>query len=151
MGTLQYKIDINASAEKVYRTMLELETYKQWTALFNPTSTYEGNWVKGSKMLFVGIGENGEKGGMVSEVVENIPNSFVSIRHNGLVKGNEEITTGEEVEKWAGGTERYLYEENDGVTTLTVELTGLDDENFVAYFNEVYPKALAKLKELAES
>ena len=151
MGNLQYKIDINASAEKVYRTMLELETYKQWTALFNPTSTYEGNWVKGSKMLFVGTGENGEKGGMVSEVAENIPNKFVSIRHYGLVKGNEEITTGEEVEKWAGGTERYLYEENDGVTTLTVELTGLDDENFVAYFNEVYPKALDKLKELAES
>lgn len=150
METLQYKIDINASAENVYRTMLELETYKQWTALFNPTSTYEGNWAKGSKMLFVGTGENGEKGGMVSEVAENIPNKFVSIRHYGLVKGNEEITTGEEVEKWAGGTESYLYEENSEGTTLTVELTGLDDENFVAYFNEVYPQALAKLKEIAE-
>lgn len=151
MKTLEYQIDISAGADKVYRTMLDLTTYEQWTALFNPTSTYEGNWAKGSKMLFVGTGENGEKGGMVSEVVENIPNSFVSIRHYGLVKGNEEITTGEEVEKWAGGTENYTYEETSGVTTVTVELTGLDDENFVAYFNATYPKALEKLKEITES
>ena len=52
-------------------------TYEQWTALFNPTSTYEGSWEKGSKMLFVGVDEKGEKGGLVSRIVENTPNQFV--------------------------------------------------------------------------
>ena len=27
---------------------------EQWTALFNPRSTYDGRWNKGSKMLFIG-------------------------------------------------------------------------------------------------
>ncbi len=73
--------------------------YEQWTFLFNPTSTYEGSWNKGSKMLFVGTDEKGEKGGMVSEIFDNIPNQFISIRHYGLVKANVEITEGLEVEK----------------------------------------------------
>ena len=42
MKKLQFKKDINASAEKVYNTMIGIETYQQWTAEFNPTSTYEG-------------------------------------------------------------------------------------------------------------
>ena len=37
-----------------------ISTYKEWTSLFNPTSTYEGSWDKGSKMLFVGVDEKGE-------------------------------------------------------------------------------------------
>ncbi|MCB0463765.1 MAG: SRPBCC domain-containing protein, partial [Flavobacteriaceae bacterium] len=80
MKKLQFKIDINASAQKVYNTMLgieNIETYEQWTAEFNPTSTYEGNWDKGSKIYFVGTDENGKRGGMVSEIADNIPFKFV--------------------------------------------------------------------------
>lgn len=84
MKKIQFKININASADKVYDIMLGISdksTYEKWTALFNPTSTYEGSWNKGSKMLFIGIDDLGEKGGMVSEIVENHANRFVSIRH----------------------------------------------------------------------
>ncbi|HUH25610.1 MAG TPA: DUF1398 family protein, partial [Flavobacterium sp.] len=35
-----------------------------------------------------------------SEIIENIPNQFVSIRSYGILKGDTEITSGEEVEKW---------------------------------------------------
>ena len=72
-----------AGVAKVYETMLGLNnksTYEYWTAEFNPTSTYEGNWEKGSKILFVGVDENGKKGGMVSEIEEHKPASFISIR-----------------------------------------------------------------------
>jgi hypothetical protein len=123
-------------------------TYEQWTALFNPTSTYEGSWKKGSKMLFIGTDENGEKGGMVSEIADNIPNSFVSIRHYGLLQGNVEITEGPEVEKWADGFENYTFEENNDITIVTVDLDTTDD--FIEYMNEHYPKALDKLKEICE-
>jgi hypothetical protein len=40
--------------------------------LFNPTSSYERNWHKGNRIHFVRVDENGEKGGMVSEIAENI-------------------------------------------------------------------------------
>lgn len=151
MKRLQYKIDIKAPVAKVYKTMLGLEdksTYEAWTAEFNPTSIYKGNWQKGSKMLFVGVGEDGEKGGMVSEIAENIPNQFVSIRHLGIVKGDTEITSGEEVENWIGAMENYSFEENNGITTLTVDIDMVED--YIDYFDRAYPKALNKLKQTIE-
>lgn len=151
MQKLQFKISINAPVTQAYDYMLGINnksTYEQWTALFNPTSTYEGSWDKGSKILFVGVDEKGEKGGIVSRIIDNIPNQFVSVQHYGLVKGDQEMTEGPEVEKWANGFENYSFEENHGVTTVTVELDTTAD--FVDYMNAKYPKALSKLKEICE-
>lgn len=152
MKRTQYKIDIKAPAATVYKTMLGLEdksTYEAWTAEFNPSSTYEGSWDKGSKILFVGVGEDGQRGGMIAEMAENIPNQFVSIRHLGIVKGDTEITTGEEVEAWAGGLENYSFEEHDGITTVTVEMDMVEEH--ADYFDQMYPKALKKLKSTIEN
>ena len=160
MKKLQFKVSINAPVIKVYDFMLGINsksTYEQWTSLFNPTSTYEGSWDKGNKMLFIGVDEKGEKGGMVSRIVENIPNQFVSIQHYGILKADNEITEGPEVEKWANGFENYTFEENNarpddpvgrGTTTVTVDLDTTED--FLDYMNQAYPKALDKLKELCE-
>lgn len=151
MKKLQFQISINATAQKVYETMLGLKdkaTYEYWTWAFNPTSTYEGSWEKGSKILFVGVDENGKKGGMVSEIEEHQPAQFVSIRHYGFLDGETEITTGEQVEKWAGGHENYTYQENDGITTVTVDMDTIDE--YLDYFKSTYPAALDKLKEISE-
>ncbi|MFT4017650.1 MAG: SRPBCC domain-containing protein [Agriterribacter sp.] len=151
MKKIQFDVSIHAPANKVYDVMLGISnksTYEQWTALFNPTSTYEGSWDKGSKMLFIGTDEKGEKGGMVSEIFDNIPNRFVSIRHYGILKANVEITEGPEVEQWANGFENYTFEENKGTTTVTVDLDITED--FLDYMNQNYPKALGRLKEICE-
>lgn len=151
MKKLQFQVEINKPLAKVYDVMLGISdksTYEQWTALFNPTSTYEGSWNKGSKIFFVGVDENGKKGGMVSEIAENTPNRFVSIRHYGLLKDDKEITEGPEVENWAGGFENYSFEERDGVTSVKVDLETTED--FIDYMNQTYPKALIKLKEICE-
>jgi hypothetical protein len=151
MKKLEFKEKIQESAQKVYETMMGLtdkSTYDEWAKTFNPTSTFEGTWEKGSKILFVGQDENGKRGGMVSEVVENIPGKFVSIRHDGFLDGDQEITTGEMVEQWAGGHENYRFEEENGMTTVTVELDSVED--YVGFFEDKYPKALEKLKEIAE-
>lgn len=156
MKKLQFKAAFNASAAKVYNIMLGLdniETYNQWTSEFSPTpsstSTYEGSWDKGAKILFVGIDENGKRGGMVAEIAENIPNRFVSIRSYGILEGENEITTGPEVEKWAGGFENYSFEESNGITTLKVEIDVTED--YVDYFNKTWPIALNKLKDIVEN
>ncbi|QCX37306.1 SRPBCC domain-containing protein [Aureibaculum algae] len=151
MNKSKFKTEINTSAQKVYEMMLGLNdksTYEYWTAAFNPTSTYEGNWDKGSKMLFVGTDENGKKGGMISEIVEHRPAEFISIRHYGILDGDKEITTGEQVEKWAGGHENYRFTENNGTTTVIIEMDTIDE--YLDYFNSTYPKALDKLKEISE-
>lgn len=151
MKKLQFKESINAPANKVYESMLGIKsksTYEQWTSLFNPTSTYEGNWDKGSKILFVGVDDKGEKGGMVSRIADNVLNQFVSVQHYGLIQADKEITEGPEVEKWANGFENYSFEENNGSTTVTVDLD--TTEEFIDYMNDKYPKALDKLKEICE-
>jgi hypothetical protein len=151
MKNITFNVSINAPAKKVYDLMLGINnksTYEQWTALFNPTSTYDGSWNKGSKILFLGTDEKGEKGGMVSEIADNIPNRFISIRHYGLVQADVEITEGPEVEKWANGFENYTFEEINGITKVTVDLDTTED--FVDYMNQSYPKALDKLKEICE-
>ncbi len=151
MQKLQFSKLINASAQKVYETMLGLKdkaSYEYWTAAFNPTSTYEGSWDKGSKILFVGTDEKGKRGGMISEIEEHIPASFISIRHYGFIDGDQEITTGEQVEKWAGSHENYQFLENNNITTVTVEIDSL--EEYQDYFHKTYPNALDKLKEISE-
>lgn len=151
MKKLQFKKNIDASAEKVYNTMLginNIETYEQWTSEFNPTSTYEGSWEKGAKIYFIGTDENGKRGGMVSEIADIVPFRFVSIRHYGILDGENEITEGDMVEKWAGGLENYSFQENNGTTTVTVEMDAIED--YLDYFSSTWPKALNKLKELAE-
>ena len=65
-----------------------------------------------------------------------------------MIDGDLEITTGEKVEKWAGGLENYTLEEKNGSTLLTIEIDIV--EEYKDYFNETWPKALAKLKELVE-
>lgn len=152
MKRIQFKKEIHAPAEKVYNIMLgidSLESYKQWTAAFNPTSTIIGNWEKGGKMLFIGTDENGKQGGMVSRIEELIPNKFVSICHYGMLDGDVEITEGPHVEKWAGGHENYTLEENNGQTTVTVDIDVA--EEYLDYFNETWPNALDILKQICES
>lgn len=151
MQKLQFKQQIHASAQKVYETMLglkDISTYQHRVSVFNPTSTYEGSWVKGSKIYFVGVDENGKRGGMVSEIMEHKPAEFVSILHYGFIDGDKEITTGELIEKWAGGHENYSFHEIEGVTTVTIDIDVV--EEYLDYFNNHYPKALAKLKEITE-
>lgn len=152
MEKIKFKKDIKSPAKNVFETMLGLkniETYEQWTSEFNPTSTYEGNWEKGSKMYFIGTDEQGNRGGMVSEIADIIPAKFVSIRHYGMLDGDTEITEGEQVEKWAGGLENYSFHETNGVTTVTVEMDST--EEYIDFFNTVWPRALDTLKHISEN
>jgi hypothetical protein len=152
MQKLQFKIDITSSAENVFETMLGLKnikTYEAWTSEFNPTSTYEGKWQKGTKMYFVGTDEQGNRGGMISEIADIVPSKFVSIRHYGMLDGTTEITEGEQVEKWAGGLENYTFHESNGITTVTVDMD--TTEEYMDYFKTTWPMALDKLKNIAEN
>jgi len=145
---LHFEISINASAEKVYNTLIDKKHYTEWTSAFNPTSYYKGSWEKGSKILFLGTDPNGNMGGMASRIKENIPNKFVSIEHLGIIKDGEELTTGEEVENWAGALENYSFTQNNGKTLFSVDADS--NQEFKAYFIEAWPIALNKLKEICE-
>ena len=144
IAPLHFEISINAPVEKVYTTMIDEKSYTEWTAAFNPTSTYKGSWDKNAKILFIGT----DKDGVVSRIKENMPNKFISIEHLGFVKGEEEITSGPEVDGWAGALENYTFKLINGGTLLSVDMNS--NEDFKSYFIEIWPKALAILKTICE-
>lgn len=148
MEKLHFEISIKAPAQEVFDKMLNEKTYKEWTTEFNPSSNFVGSWDKGAKILFVGTDEKGEKGGMISRIKENIPGKFLSIEHLGILAGDREILEGPEVEAWAGCLENYTFVENNGETTVKIDVDS--NQEFKSYFSETWPKALAKLKAVVE-
>lgn len=147
---LTFQIQIDASADKVYTMMLDPEHYRTWTSIFNPLSSFKGSWEVGSKILFIGSDEKGNEFGMVSRIRENIQNEFVSIEHIGVLKGGKEITSGKEVDGWAGSHENFTFEKDgDHRTLLKVDIDS--NSEYKPYFSETYPKALEILKQLCES
>jgi uncharacterized protein YndB with AHSA1/START domain len=145
---MHFEIEINSGAEKVYHVMLDEDSYPKWTAIFNPSSHFTGSWDKGSKILFLGTDNNGGTGGMVSRIKENIPNKFVSIEHMGVVENGKEIFCGPNVDQWAGALENYTFNENQGKTSLKIDIDVA--EGFKSYFEKMWPLALNRLKEICE-
>ena len=148
MQKIYFNIDINAPKEKVWNTMLEDKTYREWTEIFSPGSHYVGSWDKGSKILFLGPNEQGIMGGMVSRIKENRLYEYISIEHLGVVQEGKEVTTSDEIKQWAGSLENYTLKEREGKTELSVDMDINDD--YQDMFNDMWPNALKKLKELAE-
>lgn len=144
MKKQQFKVIIDAAKEKIWRTLWDDATYQEWTAVFAEGSRADTDWQKGSKVLF----HDGKGSGMVSQIEENIPNEFMSIKHLGEIKGGIEDTESDKVKAWAGAYENYTLKTVDGKTELTIDIDITED--FLDYMNETWPKALDKLKEISE-
>ncbi len=151
MNSLHFTIDAHASKQNVWNVMLDNSTYREWTAAFHPGSYFEGSWEKGDKILFLVPDKDNNVSGMVSRVIENILYKYLSVEHVGEVIKGKEITTSVRAKAWAGIRENYSFSENDGVTTLQV---GIDNDGknkeMVEIFEQMWPQALDKLKEIAE-
>lgn len=145
METLHFKVQINAPREKVWKTLWDDKTYRMWAGVFSPGSYAVTDWKEGSKTIFT----SAEGEGMVSTIAKNIPNEFLSIKHLGMIKNGVEDLDSEETKKWSGAMENYTLKETEGVTELSVSMDTVED--YADYFNETFPKALEKVKELSES
>ncbi len=149
MISQKFTININVSREKVWKVMLDDKTYREWTGAFHEGSYYEGSWEKGSAIQFLAE-DDGKLSGMSSKIVENIPNEYISIEYLGEVINGIVDTSSENVKQWIGAHENYIFNEKGGITTLTIELEGNLDKDMTKMFESMWPKALKKLKEIAE-
>jgi hypothetical protein len=149
MKKLTFSIDVSASQEKAFNTMIGAKTYPVWTSVFNPHSHFVGDWSQGSKILFVGADKDGNKGGMVARIAVNRPFEHISIEHYGMLEGDREITEGENIAQWAGAHENYTFTRVGDKTRITVDMDTV--EAFESFFQDSWPKSLEKLKSLCES
>ncbi len=148
MDKLHFSIVIKAPKEKVWNTMLGKDSYRAWTDVFARGSHYVGDWSKGSKILFLAPGEKGRMSGMVSRINENRPYEYVSIEHVGVVQDGKEDTSSQAAKEWAETHENYTFKQIDGTTEVSVDQDTTDE--YKKMFQDTWPKALQKLKELAE-
>ncbi len=145
MEKIHFTTTITAPKEKVWDIMLADQTYREWTAPFHEGSYYEGSWEQGSDIRFLSPDGNG----MVARIAEARPYEFISIEHLGMVNQGVVDTTSEEVRAWAGAREEYTFTEEDGVTTLQIDLD--TSEEYKEMFSDMWPKALAELKRIVEA
>lgn len=145
MKTLHFEIVIRAPREKVWRTMLDPDTYRIWTAEFAPGSYYEGSWEKGATIRF--LSPAGE--GMVAEIEESQPFEHVSIHHLGEIRKGADAGS-DPVRTWTGEAyERYTLREADGITDLEVACDVTPE--WEAAMSGMWPRALQRLKTLVET
>lgn len=140
MPALHFTVNINAPKEKVWETLWDDATYRQWTAAFHPGSYAESDWNEGSKILF--LGPDGR--GMFSVIDKKIPNQQMTFRHLGELKDGIE-----EPKDWGeDAIESYQLNDKNGGTELTVQVSGTGD--FEEYLKNTFPTALDLLKKIAE-
>ena len=145
MEKINFKTSINAPKEKVWKVLWDDASYREWTSAFHEGSYAEtDNWKQGTEVKFRGPGGDG----MISRVAENRPNEYMSFEHLGMIMNGEEDRNSEKVKEWAGAKENYTLKESNGVTELAIDMDIA--EEYRDMFTGMWPKALEKVKALAE-
>ena len=145
MERLQYEISIAAPAAKVWRTMLEKETYLQWTANAWPGSTFQGEWKEGEQIRFVGA----DGSGTLAEIEEIKPFEKIFARHVAvLLPGGKEDRTSDAAKGWGGTIEAYSFKEEGGNTKVTVIIETAPE--WRQMFDDTWPSALEDLRKIIE-
>ena len=150
MSKLVLSIDIDAPANVVWNAITQDGPYRAWTSVFNESSHFIGGWNKGDIIRFAGINENGDLEGLYAEIAESIPNEYISVRHLGTFKKDEVDTTSDEVKAWAPSFENYRLEKT-GPHSTRFHLDMDIHEEYYSMFENLWPKAMARLKEECEA
>jgi hypothetical protein len=145
MKQLHFTEEINATPGKVWKILWDDVNYRKWTSVFSEGSYAVSDWQEGSKILFL----SPEGSGMFSRIDQLIPDKVMRFKHLGTVKNGEEQPADAETKSWEGAIEEYMLEDNQGITKLSVTLDITDGH--ADYFSDVFPKALKKVKQLAEA
>lgn len=144
MKTLHFSTTINAPAEKVWKTLWEDATYRQWSSAFTEGSYALSSWQEGARVHF--MAPSGD--GMFSEIAKLVPSEHMAFRHLGMMKGGKEQPATEETKAWEGAMEIYSLKQNGSSTELSVSIDSV--EEYASYFEGKFPEALKKVKEISE-
>ncbi|WP_374948216.1 SRPBCC domain-containing protein [Mucilaginibacter sp.] len=142
-----FKIDISATPQKVWNTLFTDEDYKRWTEVFCEGSHAITDWKEGSKAHFLD-----DKGrGMFAVLEKVVPNEYMSIKALGEIIDGQETYDSDGAKACSGSYENYTLTANGDKTLLTVDLAGGSiPEEFQKFLATVWPKAMIKIKEIAE-
>lgn len=145
MTDLGFSIDIAAPPARVWDCMFDPIAYRDWTSAFAEGSYYEGTWAAGRRIRFL----DPQGFGMEAVVDECRPHEQLSLRLVGEIKDGRPVADSRLHREPA--RERYAFSPTPGGgTRLAVQLQSWDD-GFTRFLNDTWPRALQRLKALAES
>lgn len=140
---MQFSVQINSSKDKVWNTLWDDKTFKIWANILDEGTYMVGELIKGNQIQFISS-INGY--GVTSLVEKVVPNEYLLLKHSA---DTQNTGKNERDKQWTGGEEVYSLTEKNGVTTL---LATFDvPAELEQYFNDAYPRAFNKIKELAEA
>jgi uncharacterized protein YndB with AHSA1/START domain len=142
MKEMQFSIEINATKEKVWDTLWQDETFREWASIIDPETYMVGDLKEGNEVQFI---SSASGYGVTSLVEKLVAGEFLLLRHRA---DTQEDGKREREKEWTGGEESYSLAEKHGTTTLTVTF-GVPPE-LEEYFKVNYPKALKRVQVLAE-
>ena len=142
MKTFRFSVEISASKEKVWRTLWEDNTFREWAGIIDEGTYIKGTLKEGNEVQFISS-VNGY--GVTSLVEKFVPDEQAVFRHHA---DTQESGDKKRDNEWTGATESYSLIEKDGITTLTLE-TDLPPEQEET-FNTHLPKALERIRILSE-
>lgn len=141
MNQMHFSVDINAPREKVWKVLWDDATFRDWTSPFSATSHAVSDWNEGSPVQFL----DGSGSGMSAIIEKKRPGEFMSFRHIAEIKDGHEQPPA----AWSGAHEDYTLTGSNGKTTLNVDLDAAEEHRKM--FEEAFPKALQRVKALAET
>lgn len=141
MKELQFRVEINAGKVRIWDILWQDETFRQWASIIDPGTYMVGDLQEGNEVQF--ISENGY--GVTSLVEKLTTNEFLLLRHRADTQGNGKQ---EREKEWTDDTESYSLAEEGSTTTLTAAFDV--PPKMEEYFKVNYPKALERVKVLAE-
>lgn len=144
MEHLTFTTHINASRERIWKILWDKATYPQWVAPFGGGGRAESDWQEGGRVYFL----SAEGDGMFATIDRKDEPAFMSFTHQGMFMDGKEQPLDDATRVWSGLKEQYTLKEHNGGTDLTVNMDMVDSE--ADSFREMFPKALAIVKQLAE-
>jgi reverse gyrase len=144
MKTLEFKIFINAPREKVWQILWENESYREWASVFCDGTYAVSDWKEGDVVHFLSPGGMG----INSIILKRVDDEYMAFKHLSEIKEYKVLSTDESQEGWSGAMETYrlISTENGTLLEATMDMV----EKYTDYFEETYPKAFEKIKELSE-
>ena len=141
MKEMQFTLEIHASRERVWDTLWQDETFREWAGIIDPGTHMIGDLIEGNEVQYI----SGNGYGVTSLVEKLMPGEFLLLRHSA---DTQENGAQERKNEWTGGKESYSLSEKAGTTTLTAAFDVPPEME--EYFKTSYPRALKQVKVLAE-
>ena len=139
---MRFSIEIHAAKDRVWDTLWQDETFRDWASIIDPGTYMVGDLREGEEIQFISASSGY---GVTSLVEKVVAGEYLLLRHRADTQDDGKR---EREKEWTGGEESYSLAEKEGTTTLTGAFDvppELED-----YFEANYPKALERVKALAE-